>query len=49
MTHNNLDAVNTAREQNAVAPRKGTGIRIENGTLNVQLPPYSYQMVRVKV
>jgi alpha-N-arabinofuranosidase len=49
MTHNNLEAVNVARDQNAVAPRKGTGTTIANGTLTVSLPPYSYQMVRVKV
>jgi alpha-N-arabinofuranosidase len=49
MTHNNLEAVNIARDQNAVAPRKGSGTKIENGTLTVTLSPYSYQMVRVKV
>jgi alpha-L-arabinofuranosidase len=49
MTHNNLEAVNVARDQNAVAPRKGSGAKAENGGLSVSLPPYSYQMVRVKV
>jgi alpha-N-arabinofuranosidase len=49
MTHNNLEAVNTAKNQNEVAPRKGTGAKAEGGNLTVQLPPYSYQMVRVKV
>ncbi len=49
MTHNNLEAVNTAKNQNEVAPREGTGAKAEGGNLTVQLPPYSYQMVRVKV
>ena len=49
MTHTNLEAVNTARNQTEVAPRKGSGAKAENGTLSVKLPPYSYQMVRVKV
>ena len=49
MTHNNLEAVNTARDQNAVAPRKGSGAKIDGGNLSVSLPPYSYQMVRVKL
>ncbi len=49
MTHNNLEAVNVARDQNAVAPRKGSGATVANGTLTVSLSPYSYQMVRVKI
>jgi len=49
MTHERLDAVNTASNQSEVAPRKGDGASIANGTLTVSLPPYSYQMVRVKV
>ena len=49
MTHNNLEAVNVARDQNAVAPRKGTGITLADGLLTASLPPYSYQMVRVKI
>jgi alpha-N-arabinofuranosidase len=32
-----------------VAPRKGTGAKASDGALSVTLPPYSYQMVRVKV
>ncbi|KQX34263.1 alpha-N-arabinofuranosidase [Devosia sp. Root436] len=49
MTHGDLEAVNTARNQAEVAPRKGSGARLEGGSLSVTLPPYSYQMVRVKV
>ena len=49
MTHSNLEAVNTAKNQTEVAPRKGSGAKAEAGSLSVKLPPYSYQMVRVKV
>ncbi len=49
MVHDNLEAVNTARNQTEVAPRKSSGAKAEDGVLNVKLPPYSYQMVRVKV
>src|SRR5690606_7728004 len=48
MTHPDLKAVNTAGKQDEVAPRKGDGASIADGTLKVTLPPYSYQMVRVK-
>jgi alpha-N-arabinofuranosidase len=49
MTHTNLDAVNTAKEPNAVVPRKGSGAGLADGKLSLKLPPYSYQMIRVKV
>jgi alpha-N-arabinofuranosidase len=49
MTHTDLQAVNTAANQMAVAPRSGSGAKVEKGALSVSLPPYSYQMVRVKV
>jgi alpha-N-arabinofuranosidase len=49
MTHPDLKAVNTAKAQDEVKPAKGSGAKAENGTLTVSLPPYSYQMVRVKV
>ena len=49
MTHPDLKAVNTAGNQDEVKPRKGEGARIGDGTLTISLPPYSYQMVRVKV
>ena len=48
MTHENLRAVNTATEQTKVAPSKGSGATIADGTLSVKLPPYSYQMIRIK-
>ncbi len=49
MTHANLEAVNTAANQVNVAPKKGSGAKIEGTTLKVQLPPYSYQMLRLKI
>ena len=49
MTHPDLEAVNTARNQDEVKPRKGNGASVGDGTLRVTLPPYSYQMVRVKI
>jgi alpha-N-arabinofuranosidase len=48
MTHSSLKAVNTAKDQNAVVPRKGTGATVAGGKLSLSLPPYSYQMIRVK-
>jgi alpha-L-arabinofuranosidase len=49
MTHANLEAVNTAGDQNAVAPSKGSGATLADGKLALRLPPYSYQMVRIKI
>lgn len=49
MTHANLEAVNTAKKQNEVAPKKGRGAKVADGVLSVSLPPYSYQMLRVKL
>jgi alpha-N-arabinofuranosidase len=49
MTHSDLEAVNTARNQKNVAPTPGNGATIADGRLTVSLPPYSYQMVRVKL
>jgi alpha-N-arabinofuranosidase len=49
MTHANLAAVNTAKEPNAVVPKKGTGASVAEGTLKLKLAPYSYQMIRLAV
>jgi alpha-L-arabinofuranosidase len=49
MTHADLKAVNTATNQQEVAPRRGSGATVANGTLSLKAAPYSYQMVRVKV
>jgi alpha-L-arabinofuranosidase len=48
MTHTSLEAVNTATKQTEVAPRKGSGASVANGKLSAKLPPYSYQMIRLK-
>ena len=48
MTHASLEAVNTAADQHNVAPRPGSGARIEGKLLSLRLPPYSYQMIRIK-
>jgi alpha-N-arabinofuranosidase len=48
MTHTDLKAVNTAKQPDHVAPRDGTGATVDGSTLTVKLPPYSYQMVRIK-
>jgi alpha-L-arabinofuranosidase len=49
MTHNNLEAVNDLKNQNAVVPQKGKGAKVDGNTLQAALPPLSYQMVRLKV
>jgi alpha-L-arabinofuranosidase len=49
MTHANLEAVNTSTNQANVAPRQGVGAVIEDGEVKLSLPPYSYQMIRVKL
>lgn len=49
MTHANLEAVNSLKDQNAVVPTKGTGAKIADGMLTAKLPPLSYQMIRVSI
>jgi len=49
MTHADLRAVNALAGQNEVTPRAGKGAAIDGATLAVSLPPYSYQMLRVKL
>ena len=49
ITHSSLTAVNTEGDQKNVAPKKGSGAMIEDGMVKAKLPPYSYQMIRVKV
>jgi alpha-L-arabinofuranosidase len=49
MTHTMLEAVNTSANQNNVVPKKGNGAKIDDGKVKVSLPPYSYQMLRLKV
>ena len=45
--HDDLEARNTLKSQNAVVPRKGTGAKVEVGKLSVSLAPLSYTMLRL--
>ena len=47
MTHADLGAVNSLTAQSAVTPAKGTGAKIENGSLTLALRPHSYTMIRL--
>ena len=49
MTHTMLEAVNTATDQTNVAPHKGKGAKVADGTLSFAMKPYSYAMMRVKL
>ena len=49
ITHASLAAVNTEKDQSNVTPKKGSGAVIEDGLVKAKLPPYSYQMIRIKV
>lgn len=49
MTHADLKAVNSAENPANVAPNDGSGAAVANGTLSLSLPPYSYQMIRLKL
>jgi alpha-L-arabinofuranosidase len=48
MTHDDLEATNTAKDQDNVKPRKGEGTKLDGDILAVSLPPYSYQMIRLR-
>jgi len=48
MTHADLEATNTAKAQDNVVPKAGSGATVNGATLKVTLPPYSYQMLRLK-
>jgi alpha-N-arabinofuranosidase len=49
MTHALLEAVNSATDQTNVVPHKGKGAKVEGGVLSLQLRPYSYAMIRLKL
>jgi alpha-N-arabinofuranosidase len=49
MVHERLDAANTLAHPDNVVPRTGQGARVEGQSLRVQLPPHSYQMLRLKI
>ncbi|MFO8007285.1 MAG: alpha-L-arabinofuranosidase C-terminal domain-containing protein, partial [Candidatus Brocadiia bacterium] len=42
-----LETVNTAHEPNAVAPAAAEGARLEDGRLRVELPPASWNVIRL--
>jgi len=48
MTHPDLEAVNSIKTPDEVVPRDGTGAVADGNTVTLSLPPYSYQMVRLK-
>ena len=48
MTHQSLEAFNSADKPNEVVPRDGSGVEIDGTRLTMGLPPYSYQMLRLK-
>ena len=48
MSGYDLEATNTLERPEAVVPRDGVGAGIDDGKLMLRLPPYSYQMVRVR-
>jgi alpha-N-arabinofuranosidase len=49
MTHALLEATNSLTNQSNVTPAKGNGAKVSDGAVHVSLPPYSYQMIRLKV
>jgi alpha-N-arabinofuranosidase len=48
ITNSDLEATNTAKASDTVVPRAGNGASVNSGRLAVTLPPYSYQMIRLK-
>src|SRR3954453_4567050 len=42
-----LDAANTAEAPDRVAPSQGSGARVEDGTLRAELPPRSWNVLRL--
>nr|WP_027170107.1 alpha-L-arabinofuranosidase C-terminal domain-containing protein [Mesorhizobium sp. WSM3224] len=49
ITHADMKAVNSAGNPNNVRPRNGTGASVAGSRLSLALPPYSYQMIRLKL
>jgi alpha-N-arabinofuranosidase len=49
MTHADLRAVNSAENPGNVVPKRGSNAVVKEGRLTLSLPPYSYQMIRLKV
>jgi alpha-N-arabinofuranosidase len=48
IAHDDLRAINTAGDER-VAPRKGKGAALSDGSLAAALPPLSYHVIRVEV
>ena len=49
MTHVSLEATNTLTSQSNVVPAQGKGANISEGSVQLSLPPHSYQMLRLKI
>jgi alpha-N-arabinofuranosidase len=49
ITHPDLHVVNSLERPNEVSPRPGQGATVEDGVVRVDLPPHSWQMIRVSV
>jgi len=49
MTHASLEAINSLAQQSNVTPAKGKGAKVADGSVQLNLPPHSYQMLRLKV
>ena len=47
LADDDLQARNTAEQPDRVAPRRGTGARLEDGQLTVALPPASWNVLRL--
>ena len=47
ITNAALEATNSLEKQNNVVPVKGSGAEIFEGSVQLNLPPYSYQMLRL--
>ena len=49
IAHPDLRTTNTARQPDAVVPKKGKGAAIGDAGLRCKLPPRSYHMIRVGI
>ena len=49
MTSADLEAVNTLKAPLSVTPRKGSNAAVADDLLTAKLPPYSYQVIRLRL
>ena len=49
LTDDDLDATNTAEQPDRVTPSGGTGARLEGSALHAELPPRSWNVLRLQV